>query len=155
MHRWNLSGSFMPNVGLAESPNAAPEEAPQAYLPFQPAPVYAPDRPAPVYAPSPARSCSHASSTRAGRGPGEADPERTAVVPVQGVPAGRPGMFRDTCSKEWAMNTSTEQRPVTPASARTCLAKENLAGGVVLFRDRCSGEWAKNPDQQAETTPAR
>ena len=64
-------------------------------------------------------------------------------------------MFRDTCSKEWAMNTSTEQRPVTAASARTCLAKENLAGGVVLFRDFCSGEWAKNPDQQAETTPAR
>ena len=60
-------------------------------------------------------------------------------------------MFRDTCTKEWAMNTTTQSRPVNAATARACLAKENLAGGVVLFKDNCSGEWAKNPaDQQAE-----
>ena len=65
-------------------------------------------------------------------------------------------LFKDTCTKEWAINSTTQARPVTAATARTCLAKENLADGVVLFRDICSGEWAKNPaDQQAETSPTR
>jgi hypothetical protein len=64
-------------------------------------------------------------------------------------------LFKDTCTKEWAVNTATQLRPVTAANARACLTKENLAGGVVLFQDICSGEWAKNPlDQQAEV-PAR
>ena len=63
-------------------------------------------------------------------------------------------MFRDVCTKEWAINTTTEARPVNAATARTCLLKENLAGSAVLFRDLCSGEWAKNPrDQQAEGAP--
>ena len=65
-------------------------------------------------------------------------------------------LFKDTCSKDWAMNSTTQSRPVTAATARTCLAKENLAADVVLFRDLCSGEWAKNPpDQQAEAPAAR
>ena len=57
-------------------------------------------------------------------------------------------LFKDVCTPEWAMNSTTVTRPVTSATARDCLTKENLANGV-LFRDVCTNEWAMNsPDQQ-------
>ena len=57
-------------------------------------------------------------------------------------------MFKDTCTKEWAMNTTTlSAQPVNKA----CLVKEHPQNGVVLFRDTCTNEWARNPqDQQAQ-----
>lgn len=65
-------------------------------------------------------------------------------------------LFRDVCSKEWAMNNTTESRPLNDARARACLTKDSLAGGTLLFRDNCSGEWAKNPpDRQAEAPASR
>jgi hypothetical protein len=54
-------------------------------------------------------------------------------------------MFRDVCSKEWAMNSTSV---TTQAPARSsCLTKENPQDGVVLFKDVCTGEWATNPPQ--------
>jgi hypothetical protein len=57
-------------------------------------------------------------------------------------------LFKDICTKEWAMNSTTIARPVTSATARDCLTKENLANGAVLFKDVCSAEWAMNPPEQ-------
>jgi hypothetical protein len=59
-------------------------------------------------------------------------------------------MFRDTCTKEWAVN-STEVATKASAVAPTCLRKENNQGGVIMFRDACTNEWAMNTlDQLAE-----
>jgi hypothetical protein len=64
-------------------------------------------------------------------------------------------LFKDVCTKEWAVNSTTIDRPVTSATARACLTKENPANGVVLFKDICSNEWAMNPPEQAEAPQAR
>jgi len=61
-------------------------------------------------------------------------------------------MFRDVCSQEWAINTTSVT--VQVAAKAACLAKENPQNGVVLFRDLCTNEWAMNPPpgNQAQTT---
>jgi len=64
-------------------------------------------------------------------------------------------LFKDVCTKEWAVNSTTIDRPVTAATARACLTKESPADGVVLFKDVCSNEWAMNPPEQAEAPQAR
>jgi hypothetical protein len=58
-------------------------------------------------------------------------------------------MFRDVCSQEWAMNSSSITSPAPTNSA--CLSKENPQNGVVLFKDNCTSEWAMNPQQQADS----
>ncbi len=56
-------------------------------------------------------------------------------------------LFRDVCTKEWAMNSTTlTAQPVN----RACLVKEYPQSGVVLFKDTCTNEWARNPEQQAQ-----
>jgi hypothetical protein len=52
-------------------------------------------------------------------------------------------MFRDTCTKEWAINKTSTQT----ASNAACLTKVNPQDGVVMFKDICSSEWAMNPAQ--------
>jgi hypothetical protein len=52
-------------------------------------------------------------------------------------------MFRDTCTKEWAINNTSTQT----ASNAACLTKTNPQDGVVMFKDICSSEWAMNPAQ--------
>jgi hypothetical protein len=52
-------------------------------------------------------------------------------------------MFRDTCTKEWAINSTSTQT----ASNAACLTKTNPQDGVVMFKDICSSEWAMNPAQ--------
>jgi len=62
-------------------------------------------------------------------------------------------MFRDVCSQEWAINSTSIT--VQVAAKAGCLAKENPQNGVVLFRDLCTNEWAMNPPpagNQAQTT---
>jgi hypothetical protein len=52
-------------------------------------------------------------------------------------------MFRNACSQEWAIGSSSITNPAPANSA--CLSKENPQDGVVLFKDNCTGEWAMNP----------
>jgi hypothetical protein len=61
-------------------------------------------------------------------------------------------MFKDTCSNEWAINsTPADAQPGTSASR--CLTKENHPGGVVMFRDTCTNEWAMNTSSQIAEAP--
>lgn len=55
--------------------------------------------------------------------------------------------FRDTCTKEWAIN-STDSDSKTSVSVRTCLTKRTSGDGVVMFKDTCTGEWAMNTAKQ-------
>lgn len=61
--------------------------------------------------------------------------------------------FQDTCSKEWAVNSTTvEKKTVTPS----CLTKETSQSGVVMFRDTCTNEWAMNTlEKLAEAKASR
>jgi len=54
-------------------------------------------------------------------------------------------LFRDICSKEWAVSATSVEKPVTTTTARRCLTKENLANDTILFKDVCTGEMAMNP----------
>jgi hypothetical protein len=59
-------------------------------------------------------------------------------------------MFRDVCTKEWAVNATDVAKKV-PAP-RACLTKDINDNGVVLFRDVCTKEWAMNTrDQPGQT----
>jgi hypothetical protein len=40
-------------------------------------------------------------------------------------------LLKDVCTKEWAMNSTTFNRPVTSVTARDCLTKENLGNGML------------------------
>ncbi len=61
-------------------------------------------------------------------------------------------MFRDVCSQEWALNSSSITNPAPVNSA--CLSKENPQNGVVLFKDNCTGESATNPQQPTNQAQA-
>ena len=62
-------------------------------------------------------------------------------------------MFKDTCSREWAVNSTTVGRKV--AAAPSCLTKETSRNGVVMFRDVCTSEWAMNTIDQPSSEPAQ
>ena len=57
-------------------------------------------------------------------------------------------LFKDTCTEQWAINSTTVARH-KPAG-RACLSKEVSDDGIVIFRDTCTSEWAmsstQNPD---------
>jgi len=60
-------------------------------------------------------------------------------------------LFKDVCTNQFAMNSTTLPSQVVTAATRACLTKENLQAGTVLFKDICTNEWAMNPpDQQAQ-----
>jgi hypothetical protein len=61
-------------------------------------------------------------------------------------------MFKDTCSNEWAIN-STPANAQPGTSASRCLTKENHPDGVVMFRDTCTNEWAMNTSSQIAEAP--
>ena len=62
-----------------------------------------------------------------------------------------PVVFKDTCTKEWAMGEAARTRFVNPG----CIRKEYVEGNKVKFTDVCTKEWAMNPppNQQATTAP--
>jgi hypothetical protein len=62
-------------------------------------------------------------------------------------------MFKDTCTNEWAINSTTVTAP-PGVSASRCLSKENHPDGVVMFRDTCTNEWAMNTSEQIAEAPA-
>ncbi len=55
--------------------------------------------------------------------------------------------FRDTCTKEWAIN-SIDSDAKTSKIRSACLTKQNNQNGVVIFKDVCTGEWAMNTAKQ-------
>jgi hypothetical protein len=55
--------------------------------------------------------------------------------------------FRDTCSNEWAINSS-KSTTKAPNVGGACLSKELNSSGVVTFRDVCTNEWAMNTVEQ-------
>jgi hypothetical protein len=64
-------------------------------------------------------------------------------------------MFKDTCSNEWAINSTTANAQPGTSTSR-CLTKESQPDGVVMFRDTCTNEWAMNTSSQiAETRATR
>lgn len=64
-------------------------------------------------------------------------------------------MFKDDCTKEWAVNSTDLDKKVSPA-APGCLTKDSTQTGVVTFRDVCTNEWAMNTqDQLAQASQAR
>jgi hypothetical protein len=99
--------------------------------PVAPAPVAAPapvTAPAPIAAPAPAPTCLTKEYLQAGT-----------------------VLFKDVCTNQFAMNSTTLPSQVVTAATRACLTKENLQAGTVLFKDICTNEWAMNPpDQQAQ-----
>ena len=62
-------------------------------------------------------------------------------------------MFKDTCSNEWAINSTTVTAQ-PGASASRCLTKEIHPDGVVMFRDTCTNEWAMNTSDKIAEAPA-
>ena len=54
-------------------------------------------------------------------------------------------MFRDVCTKEWAVNSTDVTNKV--AASPDCLTKESN-NSVVTFRDTCTNEWAMNTTQR-------
>jgi hypothetical protein len=62
-------------------------------------------------------------------------------------------LFRDVCTNQFAMNSTTLPSQVVTAATRACLTKENLQAGVVLFKDICTNEWALNPPEQQAQAP--
>jgi hypothetical protein len=64
-------------------------------------------------------------------------------------------LFRDLCSREWAVNSTDVGNKITPAG-QGCLVKDGNSRGVVTFTDTCTGEWAMNTrEQMAQNPPAR
>ena len=60
-------------------------------------------------------------------------------------------LFKDTCTEQWAINSTTVARH-KPA-ARACLSKEISDDGVVIFRDTCTNEWAMSSSQNPADPP--
>jgi hypothetical protein len=90
----------------------------------------APVAPAPVAAPAPAPTCLTKEYLQAGT-----------------------VLFKDVCTNQFAMNSTTLPSQVVTAATRACLTKENLQAGVVLFKDTCTNEWAMNPPEQQAQAP--
>jgi hypothetical protein len=67
-------------------------------------------------------------------------------------------MFKDACTNEWAINSTTATATGQKASliGGNCLTKENHPDGVVMFKDTCTKEWAMNTAERlAEAPPTR
>jgi hypothetical protein len=60
-------------------------------------------------------------------------------------------LFKDACTKQWAINSTTVARH-KPAG-RACLSKEVSDDGIVIFRDTCTSEWAMSSSQNPADPP--
>jgi hypothetical protein len=65
-------------------------------------------------------------------------------------------MFKDACTNEWAINSTTATGQKASLIGSNCLNKENHPDGVVMFKDTCTKEWAMNTAERlAEAPPTR
>jgi hypothetical protein len=65
-------------------------------------------------------------------------------------------MFKDACTNEWAINSTSATGQKASSVGGNCLTKENHPDGVVMFKDTCTKEWAMNTAERlAEAPPTR
>ena len=62
-------------------------------------------------------------------------------------------LFRDSCTNEWAINSTTATSQAGSPAGGSCLTKENHPNGVVMFKDACTNEWAMNTAEQLAALP--
>ena len=60
-------------------------------------------------------------------------------------------LFKDTCTEQWAINSTTVARH--KPGGRACLSKEVSDDRIVIFRDSCTSEWAMNTSQNPADPP--
>jgi hypothetical protein len=60
-------------------------------------------------------------------------------------------LFKDTCTEQWAINSTTVARH--KPGGRACLSKEISDDGIVMFRDTCTSEWAMSSSQNPADPP--
>jgi hypothetical protein len=126
----------------------------------KPVVVAAPRKPAPA---EPAKVASTASTAAAAAevaqaaGTANANAARTATpcLTKQYLETGAV-MFKDACTNEWAINSTTATAQKASSVGGNCLTKENHPDGVVMFKDTCTKEWAMNTAERlAEAPPTR
>jgi hypothetical protein len=76
-----------------------------------------------------------------------AEPEASACLTKEYLETGAV-MFKDTCTKEWAINATHVSKPAASGTPRACLSKDVHGKGVVMFKDECTKEWAMNTVEQ-------
>jgi hypothetical protein len=110
----------------------------------------------PVAAPDPVKLASTAGAADVAEAAGAANPttdmRATTCLTKQYLETGAV-MFKDTCTKEWAINSTTANGQAASSPGRACLTKENHPDGVVMFRDGCTNEWAMNTTGQLAELP--
>jgi len=99
------------------------------------------------YKPSGYRDYSYERPQPATYTPPAAAPAPAASCLTKEYLANGPVVFKDTCTKEWAMGEAAQTRFVNPG----CIRKQYVEGDKVKFTDVCTKEWAMNrpPNQQA------
>ena len=110
----------------------------------------------PVAAPDPVKLASTAGAADVAEAAGAANPttdmRATTCLTKQYLETGAV-MFKDTCTKEWAINSTTATGQAASSAGRACLTKENHPDGVVMFRDTCTNEWAMNTAERETVLP--
>ena len=59
-------------------------------------------------------------------------------------------LFKDTCTEQWAINSTTVAR--RKPAGRACLSKE-ISDRIMIFRDTCTSEWAMSSSQNPADPP--
>jgi hypothetical protein len=77
-----------------------------------------------------------------------AEPEVSACLTKEYLETGAV-MFKDTCTQEWAINSTDVSKRGAPGTSRTCLSKDVHGNGVVVFKDNCTKEWGMNTGGQS------
>ncbi|HEY6992693.1 MAG TPA: hypothetical protein VH397_03195 [Xanthobacteraceae bacterium] len=135
---------------------AAARKASPAYAKSSGAAAVKVARHKPVAAPDPVKLASTAGAANVAEAAGAAnavtDMRTTTCLAKQYLETGAV-MFKDACTNEWAINSTTATGQAASAAGRTCLTKENHPDGVVMFRDTCTNEWAMNTAERETVLP--
>ena len=127
-----------------------------AAAPSKPVVVAAPRKPASAE-PKVASTAAAAAEVAQAAGTANANAARTATpcLTKQYLETGAV-MFKDACTNEWAINSTTATGQKASSVGGNCLSKENHPDGVVMFKDTCTKEWAMNTAERlAEAPPTR
>jgi hypothetical protein len=123
----------------------------------KPVVVAAPRKPAPAEPAKVASTAAAAAEVAQAAGTANANAARTATpcLTKQYLETGAV-MFKDACTNEWAINSTTATGQKASSVGGNCLTKENHPDGVVMFKDTCTKEWAMNTAERlAEAPPTR
>lgn len=125
--------------------------------PSKPVVVAAPRKPVSAEPPQVASTAAAAAEVAQAAGTANANAARTATpcLTKQYLETGAV-MFKDACTNEWAINSTTATGQKASSVGGNCLTKENHPDGVVMFKDTCTKEWAMNTAERlAEAPPTR